>query len=208
MEKRNFVIVTLVICLMVSTYFNYQSYKTKSNYESYLSQVLSNEVAMLASNVFNARDILDQSMEDMQISKAELDYLAVVLNGIAMGLQEIDQINIHLNFVELNNNGKTFVRVNSQFSQYITNDLISKRTNNPLSDSEEKIRLTSEEINNLSKIYELLNEYSIIIDETVDGINNKGQLTDDYIRTNFVKKDDWILLLERINDVSNSTGGD
>jgi hypothetical protein len=207
MKKQNFIILTLVICLIVSAYFNYQSYKVKSNYESYLSQVVSNEVATLASKVFNTRNILEQSIEDKEITNAGLHYIALGLNGIAMGLQDIDQVNIHLNLVELKSNENMFVRVNSQFSQYITNDLISKSdadTNNLMSDSKEKIKLSSEDVNNLRKISDLLNEYTIIINETVDGINNKGQLTDEYIRTNFVTKDDWTLLLESINEVTTS----
>ena len=90
----------LILCLIISIYYNIGYSKENKKYEKYMSEKVGNIIGLMRSNLNSAKIILEKTNINNYISKEDINFLDSCLFSFIIGMQDLSYVN------EITGNGK------------------------------------------------------------------------------------------------------
>jgi hypothetical protein len=197
MKKIQTVILALFILAFIATGALLWKEHTDNNaYQTYLSDVLSNRVSSLISNITSVDRVLTEVINTQTINKNQASSLYGNFYSIKERNEEVTDIGIRLNKIQRNENDEV-ITTNGKLSEYfkIINDALT---------AEDIDQLTPAQLEAFTEYQSLVTLYKEIVKSNVLGVTDtgvNGEYWNNYF-ANGVEKDYWINL---INDMENVT---
>lgn len=197
MKKIKTGIVAIFIVAFIATIALFLNvYRENITYKNYLSDILSNRVSPLISNISNIERTLAEVIENETINKSQASSLQGNFNSIKSQNQNIIDLGIRLNKIPTNKIEKV-IATNAKISDYF------KKINDVL-ETDEVDLITPAQLEGFKEFQGLASLYKKIAKSNVLGVTETGVSGEFWNRyfVDGVDKEYWVNLIIGIEDVT------
>lgn len=197
LKKAKYVVLVVGILALINIAVIFiHLYSENKTYQTYLSDIESNQVSSLISNISNVDRTLTEVIQSQSINKNQAGSLIGNFNGIKSQSQNIIELGVRLKKVPVNKLNKV-VTTNSNITLYFQN-IYGYMT------ADEINQLASVQLEDLKELQKFIRLYKEevrinIVGATETGVN--GEYWHEYF-DNGINKEDWINLMNGMEDVT------